>query len=79
MILHAMDKWPEGMDAALWPYAMRLTCDIDNCTHQQRRHITPLGGFQMCKYTQKSGITTLLDARITVTQPHLIDSILNNF
>jgi hypothetical protein len=45
MILHAMGKWPEGMDAALWPYAMRLTCNIDNCTYRKRMHITPLEGF----------------------------------
>jgi len=32
MILHAKEKLPEAIDAALWPYAMRLTCEIDNST-----------------------------------------------
>jgi hypothetical protein len=32
MLLHACNKWPSAMDTALWPYAIRLTCAIDNST-----------------------------------------------
>jgi hypothetical protein len=32
MLLHACNKWPSEMDTALWPYAIRLTCAIDNST-----------------------------------------------
>ena len=36
MLIHAQNKWPTAIDTALWPYAIRLTCDIDNNTYLQR-------------------------------------------
>ena len=44
MLIHAQNKWPHAIDASLWPYAIRLTCDIDNNTlrtgmHQSRSEI----------------------------------------
>jgi hypothetical protein len=30
MIIHAKNHWPEAIDTCLWPYAIRLTCEIDN-------------------------------------------------
>jgi hypothetical protein len=32
MLLLACNKWPSAMDTALWPYAIRITCAIDNST-----------------------------------------------
>jgi hypothetical protein len=32
MIIHAANQWPEAIDTCLWPYAIRLTCEIDNNT-----------------------------------------------
>jgi hypothetical protein len=32
MIIHATNHWPKAIDTCLWPYAIRLTCEIDNNT-----------------------------------------------
>jgi hypothetical protein len=36
MLIHASNKWPKAMNASLWPYAMRLACNIDNHTYDKR-------------------------------------------
>ena len=32
MLIHSQNKWPTAIETELWPYAIRLMCDIDNNT-----------------------------------------------
>ena len=32
MLIHATKRWPEAINAHLWPYAMRMACDSINST-----------------------------------------------
>jgi hypothetical protein len=45
MIIHAKQRWPEAINAALWPYALRLACDIDNCTPKTMNGTSPIEEF----------------------------------
>jgi hypothetical protein len=44
-ILHAKDHWPKAIKASLWPYAMRLTYDIDNSTPRRQQSLTPIEAY----------------------------------
>jgi hypothetical protein len=55
MIRHAKDHGPEAIEASLWPYAMRLTCDIDNSTLRRHQSLTPFEAYstiQICPKLQ---------------------------
>ena len=45
MILHSQRRWPNAIDAHLWPYAVRLACDIDNNTPRIKTAETPIERF----------------------------------
>jgi hypothetical protein len=45
MMLHAKENWPEAIETSLWPYAMRLTCDIDNSTPRKHQSLTPIEAY----------------------------------
>jgi hypothetical protein len=36
MIIHAKNKGPEAIDTMLWPYAISLSCGIDNSAVQNK-------------------------------------------
>jgi hypothetical protein len=55
MILHAKDHWPEPIEASLWPYEMRISCDIDNSTPRRQQSLTPIEAYstvQICPKLQ---------------------------
>jgi hypothetical protein len=45
MIIYAKQRWPEAINAALWPYALQLACNIDNSTPRTTNGISPIGEF----------------------------------
>jgi hypothetical protein len=39
MIIYAKHMWPDAIDASLWLYAIRLSCNIDNSTIRNTTYV----------------------------------------
>lgn len=49
MLIHAAKRWPEAINAHLWPYAIRTANDILNATWNLKRKLVPLEEFSGTK------------------------------
>jgi hypothetical protein len=45
--------WPEAIEASSWPYAVRLTCDIDNITPRKQQSLTPIEAYSTVQIRPK--------------------------
>jgi hypothetical protein len=45
MLIHANRRWPQAIDAHLWPYAIRMANDAFNSTPDLTRKLTPIEAF----------------------------------
>ena len=51
MLIHANKRWPETVNAHLWPYAIRMANDLFNATPDLARQHIPIEAFSGTKVT----------------------------
>jgi hypothetical protein len=49
MLIHANRRWPQAINAHLWPYAIRMANEILNSTPDITRQFTPIEAFSGTK------------------------------
>ena len=52
-LLHAKQRWPEAITANLWPYAMRMACEISNFAPGIKDSVSPIELFSQVDVAPK--------------------------